>query len=191
MSAASHPTSPHERDKAFATLVANELDLAFEPSDPVPEASTPLASSPPLDDIPVENVPPPVAVTDNPPMGYQRPDMLILDDIARQFAEDFDVEVEYVEVTCDEGTVTISGAVPRPADRMRLEAIASTTFGVVDVDVSGLAIERNIDAPDAAVLTESAMGTSHENLAVTAVNPSTEDDPAREVRGRSSFTERG
>jgi hypothetical protein len=121
-------------------------------------------------EIPPEQpeVPPETAVliTDRGPAGYERPDMLILDDIARQLATDPNLEAADLRVACHEAKVIVTGSVPRPEDQRRLEAIVVTTFGVTDADLTALEVRRDLDPPDPEDLRTQSAGTSHEDLQV-------------------------
>ena len=139
-----------ERRAQFEATVARELGWV-----PAPEIASPIAT-PPLELGRFE-----VLVTDQPPKGYKRPDLLIVDDVARQLADDTELEAGDIEVACANGAVTLIGTVPSRAAIARADGIVASIFGVMDADLTGLKVERTFDEPDKASLQALAEGTSY------------------------------
>ena len=72
---------------------------------------------------------------DHGPTGYERPDMLILDDIVKALAWDPIVPATTLEISCVEGIVSISGTIPASFIAKRIEFVAATVIGIKGIDV--------------------------------------------------------
>jgi len=77
------------------------------------------------------------------PRGYRRSDERIREDINDHLTEDWYVDASDVEVTVNNGLVTLTGRVDSRDDKRRAEDIAESVSGVMDVS-NQLRVERNI-----------------------------------------------
>jgi osmotically-inducible protein OsmY len=77
------------------------------------------------------------------PRGYRRSDERIREDINDHLTEDWYVDPSDVEVTVNNGLVTLTGRVDSRDDKRRVEDIAESVSGVMDVS-NQLRVERNI-----------------------------------------------
>jgi osmotically-inducible protein OsmY len=67
------------------------------------------------------------------PKGYRRSDQRIHEDVCEALTEDTDLDPSSVEVTVQEGEVTLSGTVSSRHDKRQAENIAERVTGVRDV----------------------------------------------------------
>jgi osmotically-inducible protein OsmY len=77
------------------------------------------------------------------PRGYRRSDERIREDINDRLTDDWYVDASDVEVTINNGMVTLTGRVDSRDDKRRAEDIAESVSGVMDVS-NQLRVERNI-----------------------------------------------
>ena len=77
------------------------------------------------------------------PRGYRRSDERIREDINDHLTDDWYVDASDVEVTVNNGMVTLTGRVDSRDDKRRTEDIAESVSGVMDVS-NQLRVERNI-----------------------------------------------
>jgi len=77
------------------------------------------------------------------PRGYRRSDERIREDINDRLTDDWYVDASDVEVTVNNGMVTLTGRVDRRDDKRRAEDIVESVSGVMDVS-NQLRVERNI-----------------------------------------------
>ena len=77
------------------------------------------------------------------PRGYRRSDERIREDINDHLTDDWYVDASDVEVTVNNGLVTLTGRVDSRDDKRRAEDIAESVSGVMDVS-NQLRVERNI-----------------------------------------------
>jgi osmotically-inducible protein OsmY len=77
------------------------------------------------------------------PRGYRRSDERIREDINDRLTDDWYVDASDIEVTINNGMVTLTGRVDSRDDKRRAEDIAESVSGVMDVS-NQLRVERNI-----------------------------------------------
>jgi osmotically-inducible protein OsmY len=77
------------------------------------------------------------------PRGYRRSDERIREDINDRLTEDWYVDASDVEVTVNNGMVTLTGRVDSRDDKRRAEDISESVSGVMDVS-NQLRVERSI-----------------------------------------------
>ena len=77
------------------------------------------------------------------PRGYRRSDERIREDINDRLTDDWYVDASDVEVTVNNGMVTLTGLVDSRAAKRRAEDVAECVSGVTDVS-NQLRVERNI-----------------------------------------------
>jgi osmotically-inducible protein OsmY len=77
------------------------------------------------------------------PRGYRRSDERIREDVNDRLTDDWYVDASDVEVTINNGMVTLTGRVDSRDDKRRAEDIAESVSGVMDVS-NQLRVERNI-----------------------------------------------
>jgi len=86
------------------------------------------------------------------PRGYRRSDERIREDISDRLTDDWYVDASDVEVTVNNGMVTLTGRVDSREEKRRTEDIAESVSGVTDVS-NQLRVGRNIP-----ITTEPEMG---------------------------------
>jgi osmotically-inducible protein OsmY len=95
------------------------------------------------------------------PRGYRRSDERIREDINDYLTDDWYVDASDVEVTVNNGMVTLTGRVDNRGEKRRAEDIAECVSGVSDVS-NQLRVERNIP-----ITTEPEVGTTRARTART------------------------
>jgi osmotically-inducible protein OsmY len=95
------------------------------------------------------------------PRGYRRSDERIREDINDHLTDDWYVDASDVEVTVNNGMVTLTGRVDNRDEKRRAEDIAECVSGVSDVS-NQLRVERNIP-----ITTEPEAGTTRARTART------------------------
>jgi osmotically-inducible protein OsmY len=68
------------------------------------------------------------------PRGYRRSDERIREDVNYRLTDDPDLDASDIEVSVNDGVVTLRGSVDSRWDKRRAEDIAESVSGVVDVD---------------------------------------------------------
>jgi osmotically-inducible protein OsmY len=68
------------------------------------------------------------------PRGYRRSDERIREDINDRLTDDTDLDASDIEVSIENGVVTLRGSVDSHWDKRRAEDIAESVSGVIDVD---------------------------------------------------------
>jgi hypothetical protein len=149
--------------------------LASGSSRPAPEAAIPVQAYQASGLYEDENPPPwgpivmgsglttgsgdPLGPADNGPRNYVRPDVFILDDVAKALAFDPLVDAWTLDVECTSGHVKVSGRVPLATARRRVEVLIAAVFGVRRMDISEVIVAKGITPPDKQV---SAAGADDE-----------------------------
>jgi len=77
------------------------------------------------------------------PRGYRRSDERIREDINDRLTDDWYVDATDIEVTVNNGMITLTGRVDSREDKRRAEDLAESVSGVSDVS-NQLRVERNI-----------------------------------------------
>jgi osmotically-inducible protein OsmY len=67
------------------------------------------------------------------PRGYRRSDERIREDVNERLTDDWRVDAIDIEVSVDNGVVTLAGRVASRAEKRRAEDIAESVSGVTDV----------------------------------------------------------
>lgn len=75
------------------------------------------------------------------PKGYTRSDDLIVEDVSRSLQEDGRVDASEIEVSCEQGVVTLKGKVEDRKQKRAAEDCAEDVYGVDDV-MNELRVER-------------------------------------------------
>lgn len=90
----------------------------------------------------------PIAPVGDGPGNYVRPDMLVLDDVARAIADEPELDGLGLEVVCEDGVVRVRGRVSSTSARDRLEALVAGTLGVRDAHLESVVVRKDVTASD-------------------------------------------
>jgi osmotically-inducible protein OsmY len=87
------------------------------------------------------------------PRGYRRSDERIREDVNERFTDDWRVDASDIEVSVDNGVVTLAGRVGSRAEKRRAEDVAESVSGVTDVSNQlrvGPSVPFTTEAPEMA-----------------------------------------
>jgi hypothetical protein len=87
------------------------------------------------------------------PRGYRRSDERILEDVNERLTDDGYVDASDIEVSVDDGVVTLTGRVASRAEKRRAEDVAESVSGVTDVSNQlrvGSSVPSTTEAPEMA-----------------------------------------
>src|SRR6266498_1193605 len=87
------------------------------------------------------------------PRGYRRSDERIREDVNERLTDDWRVDASDIEVSVDNGLVTLAGSVGSRAEKRRAEDVAESVSGVMDVSNQlrvGSSVPFTTEAPEMA-----------------------------------------
>jgi osmotically-inducible protein OsmY len=68
------------------------------------------------------------------PKGYVRPDIRIYEEVCEALSNRTDIDVSEIEVTIEQGIITLAGTVTSRRAKLLAEALAGDVPGVVEID---------------------------------------------------------